>query len=154
MLEAHERIFLYLRLLSDGRELARSQVRELAGLASAMADLTGELLGREEPLPPAEICFQYVEAETHRPLISMSTDWGRSEQVISGKIPPCYQKRMLEEPPQIDLERFEERAGKKLDPLRRYELSERLRTPHLDVLTLIRDNLREDGSFEVRVPLE
>ncbi len=154
MLEANQRIFIYLRVTSTDGELARSKVRELAGLGTAMADLAGELLSREDVPSRDNLRFEYVEAETHQPLISMFTDVACAEQVVAGRIPPVYQQRMLEDPPRIDARRFEERAGRQLDPARRYELAESLRGPQLNVLGLIRDNIDEDGVFEIRLPID
>ena len=74
MLEARDRIFIYLRVSSMTGELARSKVRELAGLGNALADLSGELLSKEEITSCGTLRFDYVEADTHQPLISMFTD--------------------------------------------------------------------------------
>lgn len=147
------RIFLYLRVTSDGQELARSKIRELAGLPTAMAELTGELLGRTRDVPRHELRLQYVEAGTGEALITLHTDLDLQEQIIQGRIPPRYQERMLDRPPQVDIDRFEERAGRELDETTRWQLKETLRGPSLDVLALIRSSIREDGSFHIRVPL-
>lgn len=153
MNEASQRIFLYLRLTSSGREIARTKIRELAGLASAMAELTGQFLAKNDDVPRTDLRLEYVEASSGDVLITLSTDLVRREQLIEGRIPARYRERMIDNPPRVDIDRYEERAGRHLDPVRRSELHDNLRHPSCDVLELIREAIRDDGTFSIRVPL-
>lgn len=148
-----ERVFVYVRLTAGGREFARSKVRELAGLPGALADMMGTLFRERGSLPREGTRFEFIEADSEKILISLSTDAGRKEYVIAGRIPDRCRKRVLEEPPEVNLAHFEERAARELDDSSRDDLHELLRHPRLDILALIRSHIREDGSFEIRLPI-
>ncbi|MBI4612218.1 MAG: hypothetical protein HY720_01275 [Planctomycetes bacterium] len=148
-----ERVFVYIRLTAAGREFARSKVRELAGLPSALADMMGTLFRERDSLPREGTRFEFVEADSEKILISLSADSGRREYVIAGRIPNHCRKRVLDDPPHVNLELFETRAARELDESSKGDLHELLRHPRLDILALIRSHIREDGSFEIRLPI-
>lgn len=151
-LNAEDRVFLYLRMVADGQAIARTKVRELAGLPGALADLAGSMLRGEVDVPAGALPrIEYVDNDTEQVLIAMYVDEG--DQVIEGQIPARARKRMLDEETRIDVDRFEERAARGLDHAQRAQLDQSLSRQRHDIRTLIREHIRDDGSFYIRVPL-
>lgn len=152
MLEAHERVFVYVRMVAGGEEVLRSKVRELAGLGSALADMIAEgVRGAVQLQPGTPLQIEYVDAEREVPLIAMAFDPERGEQVIKGHFPEAQRERLLGA--QVDVSRVEERAGRQLDAIEREALSDALAQPTPDLLGLIREHIDADGRFEIRMPL-
>lgn len=155
------KVFIFLRLRLGEALLARSKIREFAGLGSLLADFLRGTLSQGVELPdsydPAlgEVpVLEYIDANTEEVLIGFRVDPSQNLQIIAGRIPPDYQHRMLD-PSQTttSINNFAERAGEDLPPDRRQELSSRLVRSQIHLLERIRDVIDDEGYFEVRVPL-
>lgn len=156
-----EKVFIFLRLRLGEALLARSKIREFAGLGSLLAEFLKGTLTRGVELPASydpslgEVpVLEYVDANTDEVLIGFRVDPRQNQQIIAGRIPPSYQPRMLD-PDQTttSINRFAERAGEDLPPERRLELSSRLVRSQIHLLERIRNVIDDEGNFEVRVPL-
>lgn len=152
-----EKVFLYLRLVLGDEVIAKSKIRELAGLGSLLAQFLHSTLQGGVELPEGGLerapALEYVDANSGEILIRFRADPGAHVQVIEGRIPPSYQARMLDPTTtQISLQGFSQTVGEDLPDQQRRELSERLARAQIDVLERIRAALDDEGRFEVRVP--
>lgn len=153
-----EKVFIYLRLVLGDEVIAKSKIRELAGLGSLLAQFMHATLQGGVELPPdagleRRPALDYVDANSGEILIRFRADPGAQVQVIEGRIPPSYQARMLDpSTTQISLQGFSQTVGEDLPDQARRELSERLARAQIDVLERIRGALDDEGRFEVRVP--
>lgn len=156
-----DRVFIYVRLRLGEHVLARTKIRELAGLGSLLADFLrstmseGVDLSKVDAPPDEGPVMEYVDAGTEAVLIAFRVDLARREQVVAGQIPAAYRRRMLD--PQVSSfssDRFVERAAPGLTPEKKEELAHWLVRGRFDLLGRIRDAMDADGRFEVHLPLE
>jgi hypothetical protein len=153
-----EKVFIYLRLVLGTETLATSKIRELAGLGSLLAQFLHRTLQQGVELPPEAgedqvPALDYVDANTEEVLIRFRADPEAQVQVIEGRIPPPYQARMLDPATsQISLQSFSRKVAEDVSDQKRRELSERLARAQINVLEQIRENMDDEGRFEVRVP--
>lgn len=151
-------MFIYLRLVLGTETLATSKIRELAGLGSLLAQFLHQTLEQGVELPPEADenqipALDYVDANTEEVLIRFRADPEARVQVIEGRIPLPYQARMLDPATsQVSLQSFAQNVAKDIPDQKRRELSERLARAQIDVLDQIRENMDDEGRFEVRVP--
>lgn len=151
-------MFIYLRLVLGSETLAKSKIRELAGLGSLLAQFLHRTLEEGVELPPEAgedqvPALDYVDANTEEVLIRFRADATQQVQVIEGRIPPPYQERMLDpSTSQVSLQSFTQKVADDVSDQKRRELSERLARAQISVLDRIRDAMDDEGRFEVRVP--
>lgn len=156
--DVDEKVFIYLRLVLGDEVLAKSKIRELAGLGSLLAQFLHSTLQHGVELPQDDAvdripALDYVDANTEQVLIRFRIDPLEQVQVIEGCIPPAYQERMLDPATtQISLDSFTRNLGEDISDQQQRELSERLARAQIDVLGRIRAALDDEGRFEVRVP--
>ncbi|MGE0707322.1 MAG: hypothetical protein AB7N76_04770 [Planctomycetota bacterium] len=157
-----EKVFIYLRLTMGDTVLARSKIREFAGLGSLLAQFLHRTLRDGVELPPeleaeggSVPALDYVDANTGDVLIRFRVDPVERVQVVEGRIPPPYQGRMLDpDATAISLSRFQEVAAEEgMNEEQRRVLSDRLAKSQIGVLTQIRETIDEEGRFRVQVPL-
>ena len=155
-----DKVFIYLRLRLDEAVLARSKIREFAGLGSLLAQFLRQTVEDGVELPegaPAQgvQVLDYVDANTDRNLISFRVDPVAQVQVIEGCIPPLYQPRMLDpDASAFSWHRFVDRAAPELTEERKEALSQHLSRSQNDLIERIRATIDDEGRFEVRVPLD
>lgn len=159
--DVDERVFIYVRLRIGKHVLARTKIREFAGLGSLLADFLRSTMSDGVDLSQIEITkddspvMEYVDAASEAVLIAFRVDLQRQEQVVAGKIPPHYRRRMLD--PQVSSfssDRFVERAAPDLSPEKKEALAEWLVKSRFDLLARIKDAMDDEGQFEVHLPLE
>lgn len=160
MNDTEERVFIYVRLRLGDRVLARTKIREFGGLGTLLADflrvLSGDGLDLEgvEHRPGVLPIMEYVDAGTDATLIAFRLDTERQEQVIDGRIPPAYRRRMLDpKASSFSSAGFVERAAPDLPVERKEELARRLVESRFDLLARIREAMDAEGRFEVHLPL-
>ncbi|MCW8141842.1 MAG: hypothetical protein KIT58_23290 [Planctomycetota bacterium] len=155
-----ERVFIYVRLRVGARVLARTKIREFGGLGGLLADFL-RTLGTEgvdlegvELAPGTLPVMEYADASNDDTLIAFRVDPERQEQVVEGRIPPGYRRRMLDpRASSFASDRFVERAAPDLPAEQKDELARWLVESRFDLLARIREAMDESGRFEVHLPL-
>lgn len=144
-----ERLFLYLRLRRGDELVARSKIREFAGLGALMADfLRSTPLPPEGPLPVLE----YVEAGNEEVLLSFAADPDGNGLRVRGRIPPEHRQRMLDPAAaSCSVFSFVDRAAPELTEEERERMAERIGAGP-DLLARIRAALDDEGRFELLLP--
>lgn len=155
-----ERVFIYVRLRLGGRVLARSKIREFGGLGGLLADFLRTLgtdgvdLEGVEVAPGTLPVMEYADAGSDETLIAFKVDPAKQEQVVEGRIPAAYRRRMLDPgASSFSSDRFVERAAPELSQERKDELARWLVASRFDLLARIREAMDETGRFEVHLPL-
>jgi hypothetical protein len=154
-------VFIYLRLTIGETLLARSKIREFAGLGSLLAQFLHRTLRDGVDLPPeleerSDVpALDYVDANTGETLIRFCVDPVQHVQVVEGRIPPTYQSRMLDpDTTAISLAGFQAAAAAEgMEEEQQRALSARLARSQIGVLEQIRETIDEEGRFRVQVPL-
>lgn len=154
-----EKVFIYLRLRTGERLVARSKIREFGGLGSLLVQFLRQTLAQvpEDSLDPERDgvpVLDYVDANSDRPLISFHVDPIQRVQIIRGCIPPAYQGRMLDpHSTTFSVQHFVASTLEDAPASERHELSERLARSQLNLLERIRQTMDADGNFDLQVPL-
>ena len=151
-MEQDDKIFIYLQLQDEKETLLKSRIREFAALGKLLADFIRECWEVfEQPLLKIGR-LEYVDANTDMVLISFRYDIIRCRLIISGLIPPKYQKRMLD-PDEARLKlsnnEFIQRIASNLTPMQKAALQQHIQYPPYNVLSLIKANIDENGEYYI-----
>lgn len=147
-----KKIFIYLRLRDEKKILGKSRIREFAGISKLLMDFIKEIW-QKYGLDTLKLgSLEYVDANSDMILISFREDIVRQQMIISGLLPKHYQARMLSEEEakiKITPAEFAERMTSELDSGSQNAIKKRLEKPIPNVLSLIRENINENGEFYI-----
>jgi hypothetical protein len=157
----HDKVFIYLRLITEDGVLTRSKIREFAGLGTLLADFLRSSLGQglgvqtgQDGEVTALPTLEYVDSNTDETLISFRVDLKAGEQVVTGCIPPAYHDRMLDpNASSVSTSLFLERAAPDLPDEERDDLALRLSNSRMNLLDRIREGMDAEGRFEIHMPI-
>lgn len=150
------RIFIFLRLRCGDRVLVKTRIRELRALGGLLADLLRAFMEGEveRPEDPSRSCFEYVDANTGQPLLTMTAEDDGLR--MTGRIPEEYRERMLADRSGLELstDAFIERATRDVDDEIAREMVESfVEDSSLPLQEMIRRNMDDDGRFDFELPL-
>ncbi len=151
-----EKIFIYLRLQDEQDTLLKSRIREFTALGKLLAEFIRdcwETFG-QSLLKTGKL--EYVDSNTDIVLMSFRYDIIRCKLIISGLIPQKYHSRMLDEEEtqlKFSSQDFINLVSSNLTPAQKAELQKQIQQLPYNVLSLIKENIKENGEYYITLDL-